>query len=111
MKTELISVVTLAELSYGIERLSAGRRRTHLEAWLREELPERFEGRVLPISSVIAQIWGKIIAAREAAGLPIGAMDAFLAATARIHGLTIVTRNVSDFEPSMKGILNPWSEG
>jgi predicted nucleic acid-binding protein len=46
----------------------------------------------------------------EAIGRPIGAMDAFIAATAQVHGLTLVTRNVSDFEPVLKAIVNPWIE-
>jgi toxin FitB len=103
-----ISVISLAELHYGVERLAAGRRRSRLEEWLRQELPLRFEGRILPIDSNIAEAWGKTVSVSEAAGRPIGAMDAFLAATAEFHRLTLVTRNVSDF-PVLKAVLNPWN--
>jgi toxin FitB len=103
-----ISVVTLAELRYGIERMAPSRRRNQLAQWLRDDLPLRFDGRVLPIDPIVADAWGKVVARSEAAGRPIGAMDAFIAATAEAHGLTLVTRNVPDFEASIKAIINPW---
>jgi len=103
-----ISVITLAELRYGVERMAAGSRRSRLEQWLRDELPLRFEGRILPVDVDVAEAWGTTLARSEAAGRPIGAMDAFLAATAEIRRLTLVTRNVSDF-PLLKTVLNPWT--
>lgn len=103
-----VSVISLAELGYGVERLPAGKRRKRLEEWLRHELPLRFEGRILPIDSDVAEAWGKTVSRSEAAGRPIGVMDAFLAATAEVHRLTLVTRNVSDF-PLLKAVLNPWT--
>jgi toxin FitB len=104
-----VSVVTLAELRCGVERLDAGRRRRLLEEWLCEDLPLRFEGRILPIDSSVADAWGKIVALREGQGRPIGVMDAFIAATAETHALTLVTRNTTDFETSVKLIFNPWT--
>jgi predicted nucleic acid-binding protein len=104
-----ISVVTLAELRYGIERMPAGLRRKRLDAWLRNELPRRFDRRVLSIDSVVADAWGAVVARSEAAGRPISAMDAFLAATAQAHDITLVTRNTSDFEASLGAIVNPWA--
>jgi predicted nucleic acid-binding protein len=104
-----LSVITIAELRHGIERLSAGRRRSRLDAWLGEELLPRFEGRILSIEPGIADLWGRVVARREALGRPIHAMDALLAATATAHDLTLVTRNSTDFETSVKSILNPWS--
>ena len=103
-----ISVVSLAEIRYGVERMAAGRRRSRLEQWLQHELPLRFETRILPVDTNVADAWGKTVSRSEAAGRPIGAMDAFLAATAEIHRLTLVTRNVSDF-PLLKAVLNPWT--
>ena len=106
-----ISVVTLAELRYGIERLTAGQRRRRLDEWLEDELPLRFEGRVLPIDAAIADAWGRLTASREARGRPIAVADAFIAATAEVHGLALVTRNVSDFEATVKAVVNPWTDG
>jgi len=103
-----ISVITLAELSYGVERLAPGARRRRLEAWLGHEVPLRFEGRILPLDANVAEAWGKTVSRSAAAGRPMGAMDAFLAATAEFHHLTLVTRDVSDFK-LLKAVLNPWS--
>jgi len=103
-----ISVVSVAELHYGVERMATGGRRSRLERWLHHELPLRFESRILPVDTKVAEAWGRTVSRNEAAGRPIGAMDAFLAATAEIHELTLVTRNVSDF-PLLKAVLNPWT--
>jgi predicted nucleic acid-binding protein len=103
-----ISVVTLAELRYGIERMRPSIRRNRLAQWLRDDLPIRFDGRVLSIDPIVADAWGKVVARSKAAGHPIGATDAFIAATAEAHGLTLVTRNGSDFEASIKAVINPW---
>jgi toxin FitB len=105
-----LSTVTLAELGYGIERLAAGRRRHQLESWLREKLPARFENRVIAIDAAVANAWGKTVARRDTLGRPIGIMDAFIAATAMVHGLALVTRNAADFAPSLTDIVNPWSK-
>jgi predicted nucleic acid-binding protein len=103
-----ISVISLAELRYGVERMPAGRRRNRLEQWLRHELPLRFENRILSVDTNVAEAWGRTVSRNEAAGRPIGVMDAFLSATAEINQLTLVTRNVSDF-PLLKTVLNPWT--
>ncbi len=104
-----ISVITLAELRHGVERMDAGRRRNRLDEWLRDELPLRFLGRVLQIEAAVADMWGRIVARSESAGKPIGVIDAFIAATAEVHNLTLVTRNASHFESLVQAILNPWA--
>ncbi|HZS83803.1 MAG TPA: type II toxin-antitoxin system VapC family toxin [Stellaceae bacterium] len=106
-----LSVVSLAELRSGIERMADGARRQQLDAWLRDELPLRFEGRVLPIDEAVADAWGKVVARRPAAGQPIGAMDAFLAATAEVRALTLVTRNARDFALGRVAVVDPWRRG
>jgi predicted nucleic acid-binding protein len=103
-----ISVVTLAELRCGIERLPESARRRRLDEWLQEELPQRFEGRVLPVDGAIAHSWGRVMARGRAMGRPVGAIDAFIAATAQARHLTLVTRNVGDFEAMLNDIVNPW---
>ena len=104
-----LSVVTLAELRHGIERIAAGRRQRQLSAWLENELPMRFEGRVLSIDAAVADACGKLVARSEATGRPVEAMDAFLAATAQVHQLTLVTRNTGHFQSILKALLNPWT--
>ncbi len=104
-----LSVITLMELRYGIERLPTNGRKKRLHEWLELELPLRFEGRVLTIDTAIADACGQIVARSEAIGQRMDAMDAFLAATAEFHHLTLITRNVADFESLHPGILNPWT--
>ena len=103
-----LSVVSLTELRYGIERMPKGRRHKRLTAWLENELPARFEGRILTIDPAIADTCGKLVARSEAMGQPIEAMDAFLAATAEVHQLTLVSRNTAHFCRTVKSLLNPW---
>jgi len=104
-----ISVVTLAELRYGIERVPKGVRRTRLDTWLSEQVPLRFEQRILGVDVDTANACGRVLARGRAGGRPVGTMDAFIAATAEQHALTLVTRNVSDFK--MLGIrsIDPWN--
>lgn len=104
-----ISVVTIAELRYGIERLATGKRRGILEQWVQRDLRGRFAGRILPVDTEVADVCGRLVARSEGLGHPIEARDAFIAATAEVHGLTLVTRNASDFQPTVKSILTPWT--
>ncbi len=93
-----ISVMSFAEIRRGIEMLAAGRRRERLAAWLDEELPVRFEERILDIDRHGADTWGVVMARGQKIGLTLGSMDAFVAATAEAHILILVTRNVKDFQ-------------
>jgi toxin FitB len=104
-----LSVITLTELRYGIERMAPTIKRKRLEEWLQEELPLRFEGRTLGIDPTVADACGKLVAHSQAVGHRMELMDAFIAATAQNYSLTVVTRNTSHFEPLVTTILNPWS--
>ncbi len=104
-----LSVITLAELRYGVERLAAGRRKRQLSAWLEGELPVRFEHRVLPVDADVADRGGLLMARGEALGRKLEAADAFIAATVQIRHLTLVTRNVTDFREIVSDLLNPWA--
>jgi predicted nucleic acid-binding protein len=103
-----ISVVTLTELRYGIERMPAGARRSRLEAWLTNEVSARFEARILTIDLATADACGRVLARARASGRPLAALDAFIAATAERHDLALVTRNVTDFSALGIRVLNPW---
>ena len=105
-----LSVVSCAELRKGIAVLAAGRRRTELEAWYREDLLQTFVGRILPLTLTIAERSGALEAQRQSIGRPMQALDAQIAATAFEHGLTLVTRNVRDFECLSITIINPWQD-
>jgi toxin FitB len=104
-----LSVVTLAELRHGIERMASGARRKRLDEWLQHELALRFEGRILAIDAAVADVCGKLVARSENLGYRMEIADAFIAATAQHHSLTIVTRNMAHFEPFVSSVLNPWS--
>jgi len=105
-----LSVITFAELRLGAERMQLGARRTRLEAWILDELLVRFERRILSVDERTADEWGKIFAHRVAIGRPISAMDAFLAALTRTHGMILATRNIKDFAALDLPLFNPWPE-
>jgi len=104
-----LSVITLAELRRGVQRLDRGRRRQQLADWLSEALPARFDGRLVQVDARIADRWGRLMAEAEENGRPLGAMDGFFAATADAMGLTLVTRNEKDLDGRGVRILNPWT--
>jgi len=103
--TLYLSVLTVGELRKGIEMLAESERKRALLDWLDIELPAFFSGRILPIDEAVADRWGQLVA--EAAR-PLPAIDSLLAATALTHGLTLVTRNLRDFQPLNLPVLNPW---
>ena len=103
-----VSVISIAELRRGIERLPVGRRKESLAREL-EDLRQTFVGRLLPVNEDVAQTWGVMTAQQQARGFEFSVMDGFLAATAKVHGLTLVTRNVRDFRMLGIDLLNPWS--
>ena len=105
-----LSVASLAEIRRGIELMDPGKRRDRLTAWLAGELPARFEGRILDIDRRIAEAWGVVMARGQKAGLNLGSLDAFFAATAEIHQLTLVTRNVQHFAKLGTPLFNPWQD-
>jgi predicted nucleic acid-binding protein len=103
-----LSVITLGELRKGIERLARGRRRDRLEQWLTSELPDRFGERMLPFDVAVADEWGRVLAHAEQAGTAVGGIDALIAATGRVHGLQVVTRNVARFRYLGVAAISPW---
>jgi hypothetical protein len=102
------SVLTLAEIRFGVELLPPSKRRMQLEEWLDRDLPAWFDGRVLPIDRSIADRWGVLRAQAQMKGRPLSVVDGLLAATALQHSLTIVSRNVSDFAVLGPAVVNPW---
>jgi predicted nucleic acid-binding protein len=80
-----------------------------LDTWLREQLPLSFENRIPAVDVFVANAWGQVEARGQAAGRSIDIMDGFLAATAHVHRLTLVTRNEADFSVLGHSVLNPWT--
>ena len=103
-----LSAITVAEVQRGTLRLPVGKRRTSLSQWS-ENLRQSFAGRVLPIDEAVALRWADIAARAEQSGRPGSFADGLIAATALDRGLTLVTRNVADFEPFGVSLLNPWT--
>jgi len=100
-----ISAITLLELERGIlsiERKDAAQGAT-LRVWMDGQILVRFSGRILPVDITVAQR-----CARLHVPDPKPERDALIAATALVHGMTVVTRNVEDFKLTGVEILNPW---
>lgn len=101
----VLSVLTIGEIRKGIENV---RRRDQqaaraLERWLRRVLAEHRD-RILPISLEVAEEWGRMNVPN-----PIPVIDGLLAATAKIHELTLVTRNVKDVANTGVALVNPFN--
>ena len=103
--SKFVSVLTFGEIRRGVERerLRDVRRAAKLERWL-TDLVEAFGSRMLPVDATTADRWG-----RFSVSSPVPAVDALIAATALAHGLTVVTRNVRDFERCGVATINPFS--
>lgn len=99
------SVLVIGELRHGIESIRGRDKRTArvLERWL-ASLTRDFAERILPIDLQVAERWGEMTAGWQ---LPVA--DGLIAATASVHGLTVVTRNSDDFEPSGVEVLSPFN--
>ena len=102
-----ISVITVGELRRGIVRLEPGRRRDDLDFWL-ADLILRYGERILPVDLDVTERWAALAEAARTAGRPSEMTDELIAATAHVHGLTVVTRNVRHFEHSGCRVLSPW---
>jgi predicted nucleic acid-binding protein len=105
-----ITVASIAELRRGIVLMEDGRRRAALAAWLADDLPARFAGRMVPIDRAVAERWGDLMAQSRRSGVALSVMDGFFAATALANNLTLVTRNIRDFTPFGVPLFNPWDE-
>lgn len=99
-----LSVLTLGEIRKGLERLRDRdpAQAAVFDAWL-TALASQFQNRLLSVDSLVAQEWGRLNAPAERP-----TVDSLLAATARVHHMTVVTRNTHDFEGCGVSLLNPW---
>jgi predicted nucleic acid-binding protein len=102
------TAVTLAEIHYGLSRLPHGRRRDDLTGRVRRFLAQAFGERVLAFDARAAELYGEIVALRQAAGRPVDALDAMIAATVRAHGASLATRNLADFDDCGIPLIDPW---
>lgn len=100
-----VSVLTFGEIRKGIEALPDRKRREKLRLWLEHDLPEWFEGRVLPVDLAVADRWGRLLADVRR---PVPTIDSLLAATALHYELRLVTRNSGDFAYPGLEVINPF---
>ncbi len=99
--------MTFAEIRRGIELLPAGKRRAELEQW-QADLETSFATRLLPVTKPIGDRWAVLSVQTQRRGGSLAIMDGLIAATASVHELTLVTRNIRDFGGLPVPILNPW---
>jgi predicted nucleic acid-binding protein len=101
------TVMTRAEIRYGLSRLPAGKRRSRLT----EEAEAMFsetQDRLLPFDARAADRYGDLVAAREGAGRPISVADAIIASIAWVHRASLATRNLRDFDDCGIQVINPY---
>ena len=103
-----ISVVTLAEIRFGIELLPDITRRTQLGNWLTHKARPMFEQRALPISEEIMLKWRLLVEDGRKVGHTFSQPDLLIAATAQQYGLTIVSRDTAEYAKAQVAVLNPW---
>lgn len=104
-----LSVVTIAEIRSGIEQLAPGKRQQFLRSGFLSQIQLRFAGRILPVNTEIAEMWGQMAAYGFRVGRTMGVLDGFLAATCRVHNFALITRNTKDFDYMGISLLNPWA--
>ncbi|WP_316214377.1 MULTISPECIES: type II toxin-antitoxin system VapC family toxin [unclassified Bradyrhizobium] len=100
-----LSAISILEIELGARRIA---RKDHaqgavLREWIDAQILTRFDGRILPIDTAVAQRCAQLHVPD-----PRAERDALIAATALVHGLTVVTRNVGDFQTAGIALINPW---
>lgn len=103
-----VSVVTFAEIRFGIELVKDAARRMELNEWLDHELRPMFEERVLEISEETMLKWRLLVEDGRKRGHTFSQPDLIIAATALQHGLTIVSRDTSEYALANAPVRNPW---
>jgi predicted nucleic acid-binding protein len=109
LETLYVSVVTFAEIRFGIELVKDAGRRMELNDWLDHKLRPMFEERVLEITEEIMLKWRLLVEEGRKSGHTFSQPDLIIAATALHHGLTIVSRDTAEYEQAKAAVLNPWS--
>ena len=103
-----VSAVTFAEIRFGIELITDASRRSELNDWLAHRVRPMFEDRILPVSEDVMFKWRLLVEERRKAGHTFSQPDLIIAAAALCHGLTIVSRDTSDYERARAPVVDPW---
>ncbi len=105
-----ISAVSLAEIRFGIELIGDAGKRAELSGWLANKVRPMFEQRVLPVSEDVMLKWRLMVDEGRKTGHTFSQPDLIIAATAALHGLTVVTRDTADFLKARVPVLDPWQD-
>jgi toxin FitB len=103
-----VSAVTFAEIRFGIECVGDAGKRAELNDWLAHKVRPMFEERCLPVTEDIMFKWRLMVEEGRKAGHTYSQPDLVIAATALRHGLTLVSRDTSDYERARAPVVNPW---
>jgi predicted nucleic acid-binding protein len=101
-----VDPIILGEIRFGIDRMPAGRRRRRFELWFAEGVVNLV---CLPIDAATGIRWAQLLAKLRASGSAIPYMDSLIAATALVHGLTVATRNIRDFQQAGVKVFDPFA--
>jgi toxin FitB len=104
------SAIVLGELARGVALLDDGPKKRRLNAWLHSDLRARFRGRILEVSGEVALKWGEVSGEAARRGVTVSMADGLIGATAIIHSLTVITRNVTDLAATGALVLSPWED-
>jgi hypothetical protein len=105
-----VSSVSFAEIRFGIERLADPARRAELNDWLAHKLRPMFDQRALPVSEDVMFKWRLLVEDGRKRGHTFSQPDLIIAATTLDHGLTVVSRDTSDYRRARVPVLNPWTD-
>ena len=105
-----VSAVTLAEIRFGIELVGDANRRAELNDWLAHKVRPMFEQRILAVTEDIMLKWRLLVEEGRKVRHTFSQPDLIIAATALHHGLTIVSRDVSEYQKAGVPVHNPWGD-
>lgn len=108
LETLFLSVITVAELRFGVARLPAGKRRNNLRERLETQVLPVFTGRILTFDLPATQAFADLMAKAQASGVTIGMADGYIAAIAKANRLTVATRDTLPFEAAGVAVIDPW---
>ncbi len=108
LDTLYVSTVTLAEIRFGIELVTDAGRRAELNDWLAHKLRPMFNQRAVSVSEDVMFKWRLLVEEGRKSRYTFSQPDLIIAATALHHGLTVVSRDVSEYQRARAPVLNPW---
>lgn len=110
LETLFVSIVTFAEIRFGIELLSDANRRSNLNEWLDHKVRPMFEQRVVDVTEDIMFKWRLLVEKGRRVGYTFSQPDLIIAATAQHHGLTVVSRDTAEYRAAQVDVFNPWTD-